>query len=188
MTALILKYLFAVCLSGLPFLKLRGMVRKNERLSNYVRWFNLGMKRYKSFRKFYILMLIISVISIQFIDLQASENIMGLIVKKQMDYSAISYTTPTFISFLCFVITMFLFNYKIADKLLMILHQNRVLFWSVALYTMVITIFLGRLFVVAEILSLIMMASMYYPIQIHQGDDGNRKPVRLLPFLLNKAA
>lgn len=105
-----------------------------------------------------------------------------------MDFRKVSFTTPAWISFLCFVITMFLFNYKIADKLLMVLHQNRVLFWSVALYTMVITIFLGRLFVIAEIISLIMIASMYYPTKIHHGDDGNRKPVRLLPFLLNKAA
>lgn len=188
MTALIIKYIFAVCISVIPFVNLKGFVRKNERLSNYFRWFNLGLKRYKSFRKFYILMMIISVISLQFIDLQASENIMDLIVKKRMGFSMISYTTPTFISFLCFVMTLFMFSYKIADNLLAILHQNRLLFWSVALYTMVITIFLGRLFVIAEIITLIMIASMYYPTKIHHGDDGSRMPVRLLPYLLNKAA
>lgn len=45
-----------------------------------------------------------------------------------MDFNKVLFTGPTLNSFMCFVIIMFLFIYKITSRQFEILHQNNVLF------------------------------------------------------------
>lgn len=103
-----------------------------------------------------------------------------------MDFNKVLFTGPTLNSFMCFVIIIFYSFIKSHPDSLKSCIRITFCFLSVALCKMVVTTFLGELYFIAEIITLILIASMYYPTKIHHGDDGNRKPVRLLSLSLEQ--
>ena len=113
-------------------------------------------------------------LAMQFIDFHASTEIARMLQDSNASHNDTMITMATYAplmtrpyaTLIAAVLSLSLFSYKWADKVLTKLHNNRRLFALIGLAVILLTVFLPRWIVVSEMLAVTLMASYVYPNKI----------------------
>lgn len=133
-----------------------------------------GMKRSENFRKFFTLILLMVMLAMQFIDFHASTEIARMLQDSNASHNDTMLTMATYAplmtrpyaTLIAAALSLSFFSYKLADKVLTKLHNNRRLFALIGLAVVLLTVFLPRWIVVSEMLAITLMAGYVYPNKI----------------------
>ncbi len=152
-----------------------------------------GMKRSDNFRKFFTLVVLLLMIGVQFVDYTASVDIAQLIndAAKGDGGSTLQATSQAsqaitvygslmskpHATLLAAAISLTLFAYSIADRLLTRLHNSQKLFFFIGGCTMLVLQAAPRFFIVAEMMEMLLLSAMVYPNKSGEQQGGKRKPV-----------
>ena len=152
----------------------------------FLRRLSEGMRRLDSFRKFFTLVLLLSIIAIQFIDFSASSSVAQMLSEElhqgaaTLDEGMVKTYTPlmtypqtTMVSGL---LAMMFFSYKLSDKILLLLKKRKVFFWT-CITTILVLLSSPRNMVLAETLMMIEMSSLFYPFKVPDATPKNRVPL-----------
>lgn len=143
------------------------------------RRFYEGMRHSNNFRKFFILMVLMVMIAIQFVDFHASTEIAKMI----QDNNVNSYETAKMIAIyaplmtkpyatlVTTAISLSFFSFRWADYILTILHDYTKIFLIIAVISMAIPLISARYLIVTEIIYIILIAAYLYP-----DKNDNQKP------------
>ena len=206
-----LKTILACLLSALPFVyawHLRNKARNNAPKGNvysfimtqlprlyalftaiksFVHGVYEGMKKSDTFRRFFSLIIILVMLTVQFIDFNASANIAHAALQAQLNGTL----TPQFMAvyeplmsrpqatLLAACLSLMLFSYKAADWMLTRLHDSNKIFFFTAVITLIILFSSPRHFIVAEMMELLLLAAIVYPDKTADTQPKGRKPVPL---------
>ena len=138
-----------------------------------------GMRRSDTFRKFYILMVLLVILAYQYIDfhtasdmLEAARNMVENSGEKTAEKCAekfpalkayIPFITSPYATITAAVMGLSLFSYRIADWMFTKLHDSRKTFFGFALAILVTLTLSPRIFIIAETMFIILMAAFFYP-------------------------
>lgn len=179
MIFLVLKFILAAILTAIPFVhryvvKPRSsenramrnifsainyyLIKKivNRKSIRLFLHFKEGMIKMKSFRKFFTLVLLLVLLSIQFIDINLPPD----------SSSSFFLHHDLTGAYPAALITMPFISYKSADKILLKI-KNSFLFSPISILILTGISFLSNLFIFSESIFLIMLASLYYPTQVY---------------------
>ena len=154
---------------------------------NLLEKFGEGLKKSENFRKFFTLVILLFILIFQFIDFNTSHDV-AMKVQQAIDNHTATpeyiRTSMTFVSnpnaimiatFGCFS----LFWFKVADRILTVLHNNQNLFLGVALLTLILLFMSPTFLILSETLEVLLMAAMIYPNKIQQTEPKGRKQIPL---------
>lgn len=206
---LYLKIVFALCLSAVPFMytyyvkpkKNKSCVWKNmftaigsqlPKLKSFIAWMRKlclriyeGMKKSDSFRKFFTLLTLLTLIAFQFVDFTASTTVAEIVKEHATDsgmtmkvvkiYGGLM--TKPHATVLAACLGFSLFSFTLANWILTKLHDNRKTFYFTGLFTVIILFASPRYFIVAETIDIILIAAYIYPDKMIQPDPKGRKRI-----------
>lgn len=156
----------------------------------------IGMRRFKSFRKLFCLLLALLLSVVQFVDLRASEYAQKNAIKNYIEVQKFanskrtesdkadmvaayhnlkvysSYETHPFSYVIGLALIAALLIYRWGNSLLCSLH-NSLIFWMAASVTIAVVVVLGkgRWIMIAECLYIILAASFFYLEDLHTEDE-----------------
>lgn len=144
-----------------------------------LREFHNGMKNFDSFRKFFILLLLLIMLAYQFVDFTVSNDMAKQVIEDSVDKDAIlsfynsynAFVTAPFATISSAIISLIFFSYRITNIILSKLHTEKKAFFIYGLLIMVLLFSIPRYFILVEILYIILIAAYFYPIK-----NGNTSP------------
>ena len=151
------------------------------------------MKKSDNHRKFFTLVTLLFMIAVQFVDFSASTEIANGV--KELAEKSTENTAETTLqvnqviaaygslkskpqaTLLAACLSMFLFAFSPADRLLTILHDNEKKFFFAALATLFFLFVSSQYFIVGEIMEILLMAALIYPDKVASPDPKGRKSI-----------
>lgn len=135
-----------------------------------IRFFN-GMTRSDNFRKFYVRILLLFIIAIQFIDFHASNLVLNMEKEHVADFQILNEISQTYGLFmtrpsttlLAAIIGFSLFFFKAADWILTTLHNSQKTFYFTAFSVLIILFYSTQYLIVSETIYVIILAAYFYP-------------------------
>ena len=127
-----------------------------------------GMKHSNNFRKFFIHILILGLIILQFVDIQASTYVVTHIASNdgariyEADATKAFVTSPL-AAIVSIAITVLLFKFKFTDCMLTVLHNNNKIFALNSFLVFFLLLSSRETLIIAEITYLIIFAAKIYP-------------------------
>lgn len=173
-----MKFILAVMLTAIPFAYHIYIAPRKEKSSTWrnmfaflfakipqvklffnmvieiLRKFHQGMKKYDSFRKFFILLVLLVMLVCQFVDFSVSNK---------MAKNAIS--TCPLATIMAALISLVFFSYRLADMILLMLHTERKAFVIFGFSLIVLLFASPQSFILVETLFTVLMASYFYPMK-----------------------
>lgn len=144
-----------------------------------------GMKRSDNFRKFFLLIILLQMIAVQFVDYSASMDATTMIQDVSHDSHQTAqiiaiyglFITPPYASILAACISLTFFFYADGDIFLTILHNKQRCFFGMALLTIIILFASPRYLIITEMLEMMLMTALVYPNKMLKQDPKGRKPI-----------
>ena len=155
-------------------------------LANFAKRLYKGMRKSENSRKFFTVILIIVLLIYTYVDFTASESAMDIIrfTGEKGGVSSVAFTvyfpmvSNSVALFLCQIFTFVLFSYRIADWILSWIgdNWNYVMTFDCMLIAYV-AVYSQGWFIMAEVLTIYLMAAGIYPKRINDPTPKERKPV-----------
>lgn len=160
-----------------------------DAVSNLLHRLYEGMKKSDNFRKFFTLIVLLLMIAVQFVDCCASQEVARASWEHQIDaengahfvrvYAPLM--SPPYAIFLAAFMSLSFFFFKVADHVLTILHNVRVIFYFLSVLTMIILFASPRNIIIVEVMEIILMAAMIYPNKTIPEEPKGRKSIPMTP-------
>ena len=159
-------------------------------LANFAKRLSQGMQRSENSRKFYTVILIIVLLIYTYVDFSATESardiikFTGEITGKNNVGSSVAFTVYSpmvshpIALFVCQIFTFLLFSYRIADKLLTWIRENwKFMMTFDCMLLAYVAVYSQAWFIMAEVLTIFLMAAEYYPDKTAGPTPKGRRPV-----------
>lgn len=148
-----------------------------------------GMKRSDNFRKFFTLLTLLLMTCILFVDYSASQEIARLSLERQeaiendMLFAQVygPLMSRPHATFIATFLGLSFFFYKVADRLLTVLHNEGKIFYFFAVLTLIILFSSPRYIIIVEIMLIILLAAVIYPNKTAPEEPKTRKQIPIRP-------
>ena len=183
MISIYIKIIVMFLLAVAPFAYAGWSGRKKHSLPRMIQRFYEGMKKSENFRKFFTLIVLMGMLALQFIDFQATTTIAKMIQESAKSPIETAQTigvyaplmTRPYATLIAAAVSLSFFSFKVADRVLTVLHQQPKVFLLVGLVAMTIMFTSVRYLILAQMLFVILFAAQVYP--NHIGNNaGQRMP------------
>ena len=173
-----IRLLFFLAVTVITFMATRphayGWIgRKIKAAEHRFNYFHERMKTSINARKYFLFMVEIFLISIQFIDYTLLTD---------YDYYSVYYMCPTAQFFICWILTLMLFpfgrGYKFADRLYSTYNRSRKAFGAFASCELILVF--SPFMLMADVGLIILIAMIMYPDMEAERDPKGRKPIPIL--------
>ena len=155
-------------------------------LRNFASRLSRGMRRSDNSRKFYTVLLLIVLLTYTYVDFSATEVVRDIIrftSEKGGDISVVSavyspMASDTLALFACQLLTFAMFSYRIADRLLVWMRDNWTYMATFDCFLLAaVAVYSQQHFIMAEVVTIFLIAAMYYPDKTGTGIPKGRKPL-----------
>lgn len=168
------------------------MKKAAQKAARTVRWIYEGMKRSDSFRKFFRMMLIITLLVYTWTEFQTTEEYQEKISSLAVGDSSgnacaeriiyLNMIPDQYTLAACLLLTLSLFLDRWSDRLLTEIHSAKKLQGLMAVFILMITAMSAmqeqtHFFILAEVIYIILAASWAYPDKVGRSDPKGRKPI-----------
>ena len=167
------------------------LVNLKRKVAKFTRRIYEGMHRGDSFRKFFTLLLLIVMLLYQYIDFHIAAEVAQQ-VRDNIKYSSAA-DSPEMIAMAPYlplltkpistitagIMAMLIFSYKLADRVLNILHENKKLNFLTGIIAMAIAILSPRSFILSETILILLIGAYIYPPLNNGEPPKGRQPIPL---------
>ena len=167
------------------------LVNFKRKVAKFIRRIYEGMHRSDSFRKFFTLLLLIVMLLYQYIDFHIATEVAQQ-VRDNIKYSSAA-DSPEMIAMAPYlplltkpistitagIMAMLIFSYKLADRVLNILHENKKLNFLTGIIAMAIAILSPRSFILSETILILLIGAYIYPPLNNGEPPKGRRPIPL---------
>ena len=166
-----MKLILACLLAAAPFVYAAYMKSGKHSLPRVIKRLYEGMKKSDNFRNFFTLILLMVLVAYQYVDFHASTAIAEML--NNTGSCAGTATTISiygklmsspYATIIAAGLSLPLFSYKLANRVLTELHNNQKLFLVVAMVAIALVLCVSvRFLIVFEVMAIILMAAVIYP-------------------------
>ena len=167
-----MKLIMACLLAAAPFVYAAYIRSGKHSLPRVIKRLYEGMKKSDNFRNFFTLILLMVLVAYQYVDFHASTAIAEML--NETGRCADTATTiisiygklmsSPYATIITAGLSLPLFSYKLANRVLTELHNNQKLFLIVAMLTIALVLCVSvRFLIVSEVIAIILMAAVIYP-------------------------
>ena len=173
MTSIYIKVIVMFLLAVMPFAYAAWSGKKNHSLPRLASRLYEGMKKSENFRKFFTLLVLLVMLALQFIDFQTTTAIAKMIQESADNPVETAQTigvyaplmTRPYATLIAAILSLSFFAYKVADRVMTVLHQQQRVFLLTGVIAMCIMFTSARYLIVAQMLFIILFAAQVYPNQ-----------------------